>query len=124
MSSPVAPAAKLPFVVVPLSLGTFLMCTREYLVAGLLPQLASGLRVGVAQTGLLITAFAAGLAVSAFNVGIALGSWVAGYVVDSSLGERGPALVGTVMAAVGLDWPKAMTAMAVATQVFAPDQDR
>jgi DHA1 family inner membrane transport protein len=61
VSSPVAPAARLPFVVVLLTLGTFLMCTSEYLVAGLLPQLASGLRVGVAQAGLLITAFAAGM---------------------------------------------------------------
>jgi DHA1 family inner membrane transport protein len=61
VSSPVAPAARLPFVVVLLTLGTFLMCTSEYLVAGLLPQLSSGLRVSVAQAGLLITAFAAGM---------------------------------------------------------------
>jgi hypothetical protein len=47
VSSPVAPAVRLPFVVVLLTLGTFLMCTSEYLVAGLLPQLSSGLRARV-----------------------------------------------------------------------------
>jgi hypothetical protein len=61
VSSPVAPGARLPFVVVLLTIGTFLMCTSEYLVAGLLPQLSAGLRVSVAQAGLLITAFAAGM---------------------------------------------------------------
>jgi DHA1 family inner membrane transport protein len=49
--------------VVLLTLGTFLMCTSEYLVAGLLPQMASGLRVSVEQAGLLITAFAVGMIV-------------------------------------------------------------
>lgn len=35
-----AGSARLPFVVFLLALGTFLMCTTEYLIAGLLPQMA------------------------------------------------------------------------------------
>jgi DHA1 family inner membrane transport protein len=63
------------------------------------PPAATGLAVGFAGSA---PALAAGLAVSAFNAGIALGSWIAGYALDSALGAAGPALVGAVMAAVGL----------------------
>ena len=42
------------------------------------------------------------LSVSAFNVGTAVGSWVAGLALDSSLGAAGPAVVGTVIAALTL----------------------
>ncbi|CAN7336187.1 MFS transporter [Arthrobacter sp. LjRoot78] len=52
---------RLPFVVPLLALGTFLMITTEYLVAGLLQELAEDLQVGLAQVGLLITAFAIGM---------------------------------------------------------------
>ncbi|MCP2266391.1 MFS transporter [Promicromonospora thailandica] len=55
--------ARLPFVVWLLTLGTFLMGTSEYIVAGILPQLSADLGVGIAQGGLLITVFAAGLIV-------------------------------------------------------------
>jgi predicted MFS family arabinose efflux permease len=34
---------KLPFVVPLLALGTFLMCTTEYVIAGLLPEMSSAL---------------------------------------------------------------------------------
>ncbi|MFJ7151527.1 MFS transporter [Streptomyces sp. NPDC100445] len=52
---------KLPFVVRVLAAGTFLMGTTEFVVAGLLPEIASGLGVGVSHAGLLITAFAIGM---------------------------------------------------------------
>jgi predicted MFS family arabinose efflux permease len=45
---------------------------------------------------------AAALSTSSFNFGIAVGSWVAGLALTSSLGEIGPALVGTVIAALTL----------------------
>lgn len=42
------------------------------------------------------------LTVSAFNFGTAIGTWVAGMALDSSLGATGPAVVGTVVAALTL----------------------
>jgi DHA1 family inner membrane transport protein len=42
------------------------------------------------------------LSVSAFNVGTAAGSWVAGLALESSLGAVGPAVIGTVVAALTL----------------------
>jgi predicted MFS family arabinose efflux permease len=44
----------------------------------------------------------AALSTSAFNTGIAAGSWLAGIALDSSLGPTGPALVGTIIAAMTL----------------------
>ncbi|MEU5667740.1 MFS transporter [Streptomyces longwoodensis] len=54
---------KLPFVVWVLAAGTFLMGTTEFVIAGLLPQIAGDLGVGVSHAGLLITAFAIGMIV-------------------------------------------------------------
>ncbi len=48
-----------------LALGTFLMGTTEFVVAGLLPEIAGDLQVSVARTGLLITVFAVGMIVGA-----------------------------------------------------------
>ncbi|WP_246081075.1 MFS transporter [Modestobacter altitudinis] len=58
-------SARLPFVVYVLAVGTFLMLTTEFVVAGLLPEIAGDLQVSVAQAGLLITVFAAGMIVGA-----------------------------------------------------------
>ncbi|MFF1688397.1 MULTISPECIES: MFS transporter [unclassified Streptomyces] len=57
--------ARLPLVVYVLALGTFLMGTTEFVVAGLLPEIAGDLQVSVARTGLLITVFAVGMIVGA-----------------------------------------------------------
>ncbi|MEU6419171.1 MFS transporter [Streptomyces spiralis] len=54
---------KLPFVVWVLAAGTFLMGTTEFVIAGLLPDMASDLGVSVSHAGLLITAFAVGMIV-------------------------------------------------------------
>ncbi|WP_330285566.1 MFS transporter [Streptomyces sp. NBC_00576] len=62
---------KLPFVVLVLSAGTFLMGTTEFVVAGLLPEIADDLNVSVSHAGLLITAFAAGMIVGAPAMAIA-----------------------------------------------------
>ncbi|WRL65455.1 MFS transporter [Blastococcus brunescens] len=56
---------RLPFVVYVLAVGTFLMLTTEFVVAGLLPEIAGDLQVSVAQAGLLITVFAVGMVVGA-----------------------------------------------------------
>jgi DHA1 family inner membrane transport protein len=61
-AAPAAPV-RLPFVVHVLAAGTFLMLTTEFVVAGLLPEIAADLRVTVAEAGLLITVFAAGMIV-------------------------------------------------------------
>ena len=55
----------LPLAVYVLALGTFLMLTSEFVVAGILPQIAGDLGVGVAQAGSLITVFAVGMVVGA-----------------------------------------------------------
>ncbi|MGW2642433.1 MFS transporter [Streptomyces sp. NPDC001348] len=54
---------KLPFVVWVLAAGTFLMGTTEFVLAGLLPDIADDLNVSVSHAGLLITAFAIGMIV-------------------------------------------------------------
>jgi DHA1 family inner membrane transport protein len=62
---------RLPFVVPLLALGTFLMCTTEFMIAGLLAQMADGFGVRPSQIGLLITAFAMGMIVGAPVMAIA-----------------------------------------------------
>jgi predicted MFS family arabinose efflux permease len=64
-------SSRLPRVVFVLAAGTFLMGTTEFMVAGLLPEIAAGLDVSVAQAGLLITAFAVGMIVGAPLMAIA-----------------------------------------------------
>ncbi|MFG1663849.1 MFS transporter [Streptomyces sp. Y7] len=89
-----APRASPPLVVHVLALGTFLMGTTEFVVAGLLPEIAGNLQVSVAQTGLLITVFAIGMIVGAplmamltlrlpkrLTLMIALGLFAAGHVI-------------------------------------------
>jgi DHA1 family inner membrane transport protein len=56
-------AGKLPLVVWVLAAGTFLMGTTEFVIAGLLPEIAGDLGVSVSHAGLLITAFAIGMIV-------------------------------------------------------------
>ncbi|MHA7210464.1 MFS transporter [Arthrobacter sp. MDT1-65] len=62
---------KLPAVVPLLALGTFLMCTTEYIIAGLLPEISADFGVSLAQVGLLITVFALGMIVGAPVMAIA-----------------------------------------------------
>src|SRR4051794_39712026 len=60
-----APRSTLPPIVPVLALGAFLMCTTEFLIAGLLPQMAASFAVGPSRIGLLITAFAFGMILGA-----------------------------------------------------------
>jgi predicted MFS family arabinose efflux permease len=53
----------MPRVVHLLALGIFAMVTSEFVVAGLMPQMAAGLHVTIPEIGYLITAFAAAMAV-------------------------------------------------------------
>src|SRR4051795_3412354 len=65
------PRSTLPPVVPLLALGAFLMCTTEFMIAGLLPQMAQDFGVRPSQIGLLITAFAIGMIVGAPVMAIA-----------------------------------------------------
>lgn len=58
-------SSRLPFVIHALALGTFLMLTTEFVVAGILPDIAADVGAGVAQAGMLITVFAIGMIVGA-----------------------------------------------------------
>ena len=86
--------ARLPLVAYVLALGTFLMGTTEFVVAGLLPEIASDVHVTVARAGLLITVFAVGMIVDApltamltlrlpkrWTLLLALGIFAAGHVI-------------------------------------------
>ena len=58
-----AGTARLPLLIYVLAAGVFLMGTTEFIVAGILPELASGVGVSVADAGLAITVFAIGMIV-------------------------------------------------------------
>ena len=126
------PPPRLPFVVYVLAVGTFLMLTTEFVVAGLLPEIAGDLQVGVAQAGLLITVFAAGMIVGSPTMAlltrrmprrvtlmIALVVFAAGHVVVA-LGDSFPLLLVTRFAtawATGAFWS---VASVVATRAAGP----
>src|SRR6478752_4689488 len=63
--TPVRPntGTPLPPLVYVLAAGIFLMGTTEFMLAGLLPEVAADLDVDVTRAGLLITAFAIGMIV-------------------------------------------------------------
>lgn len=56
-------STRLPLVVFVLAAGTFLMGTTEFVVAGILPEIAADLGISVSQAGLMITVFAIGMIV-------------------------------------------------------------
>lgn len=46
-----APSSRLPLVVYVLALGTFLMLTTEFVVAGILPEISRDLQISLGQAG-------------------------------------------------------------------------
>ncbi|MFE2517786.1 MFS transporter [Streptomyces mirabilis] len=121
------PAARLPLVVYVLALGTFLMGTTEFVVAGLLPEIASDLQVSVAQTGLMITVFAIGMIVGAplmamltlrlpkrLTLMLALGVFAAGHVIVALSSNFTLALAARFLTAIatGAFWAAANVAAA------------
>jgi len=58
-----APRPHLPLVVWVVAAGTFLMATSEFLVAGVLPEVAHDFQVDVGSAGLAITVFAIGMVI-------------------------------------------------------------
>jgi predicted MFS family arabinose efflux permease len=123
---------RLPFVVYVLAAGTFLMLTTEFVVAGLLPEIAGDLQVSVARAGLLITAFAVGMIVGSPTMALltrwmparvtlmlALAVFAAGHLVVA-LGSSFPLLLGARFVtawATGAFWS---VASVVATRAAGP----
>lgn len=60
-----AAGSRLPLVVRVVAAGTFLMATSEFLVAGVLPEVADSFRIDVGCAGLAITVFAVGMIIGA-----------------------------------------------------------
>lgn len=54
---------RLPLVTYILAAGVFLMGTSEFVIAGILPEIAADLGISISQTGLMITVFAIGMIV-------------------------------------------------------------
>ncbi|KPI22005.1 major facilitator superfamily MFS_1 [Actinobacteria bacterium OK006] len=117
------PPTRLPLVVYVLALATFLMGTTEFVVAGLLPEIAADVQVSVAQAGLLITVFAVGMVVGAplmsmltlrlprrLTLILALAVFAVGHVIVA-LGSRSPSETGPPATARRCDpnagrWPR------------------
>src|SRR4051794_31168800 len=103
----------LPMVVPLLAVGAFLMCTTEFMIAGLLPQMADDFGVQPSRIGLLITAFAIGMIVGApvsaiatlrlpkrATLVLALALFAAGHVVAALSGSFAVLLAARVLTAV------------------------
>jgi DHA1 family inner membrane transport protein len=115
-----------------LAVGTFLMLTTEFVVAGLLPEIAGDLQVSVAQAGLLITVFAVGMIVGSPTMALltrgmprrvtlmlSLTVFAAGHIVVA-LGTSFPLLLGARFGtawATGAFWS---VASVVATRAAGP----
>jgi DHA1 family inner membrane transport protein len=128
-----APARqRLPLVVPLLALGTFLMITTEYIVAGLLQEFADDLQVSPAQVGLLITAFAIGMIVGSplmalatlrlprrATLMLALLVFAAGHILAALSNDFATVLIARVVTALasGAFWS---VASVVATQAAGP----
>lgn len=123
---------RLPTVVPLLAVGTFLMITTEFIVAGLIQEMASDLGVSVAQIGLLITAFAVGMIVGAPGMAIltlrlprrttlvgALAVFALGHMIAAVSDSYGVVLASRVLTALvtGAFWA---VASVVATRAAGP----
>lgn len=123
---------RLPLVVYVLALGTFLMLTTEFVVAGILPEVAGDLGVSLTQAGHLITVFALGMIIGAplmtmltmrlskrMTLVLALVVFLVGHVVVA-VGSSFPVLIGArfvTALATGAFWA---VAAVVATRVAGP----
>src|SRR3954467_162091 len=127
------PRSTLPPIVPVLALGAFLMCTTEFMIAGLLPQMAAGYGVRPSQIGLLITAFAFGMILGApvmalatlrlpkrATLVLALATFAAGHVIAALSGSFELLFAARVLTGVvtGAFWSAATV---VATRAAAPD---
>ncbi|MDA3648199.1 MFS transporter [Saccharopolyspora indica] len=75
MTTTAEPAARVPLRVAVLALGTFAVGTDAFVVAGVLPEIAADLDVGIAQAGQLVTVFAIAYAVLSPVLATLTGTW-------------------------------------------------
>src|SRR3954451_2517982 len=123
----------LPMVVPLLAVGAFLMCTTEFMIAGLLPQMADDFGVQPSRIGLLIMAFAVGMIVGApvmalaslrlpkrATLVLALATFGAGHVAAALSGSFELLFAARVLTGVvtGAFWSAATV---VATRAAGPD---
>src|SRR3954465_15674411 len=116
------PRSTLPPIVPVLAVGAFLMCTTEFMIAGLLPQTAAGYGVRPSQIGLLITAFAFGMILGApvmalatlrlpkrATLVLALATFAAGHIIAAPRGSSEPLSAARVLTGVvtGAFWSAA-----------------
>ena len=94
-----APPARRPVLL--LALGTFALGTDVYVISGVLPAVASGLRVGPAVAGLLVTLFAAVYALTAPLLAVAAGGLERRRVLIIALGVF---VAANVLAALAPDY--------------------
>ncbi|WP_411701334.1 MFS transporter [Conyzicola sp.] len=137
-TSDVAPEAavpqkpRLPLVVYILALGTFLMLTTEFVVAGILPEVADDLQIGLGQAGSLITVFAVGMIIGApvmailtmrmskrLTLVLALIVFILGHVIVALAGDLAMILVARFITAIATGAFWAVSAV-VATRVAGP----
>lgn len=127
---------RIPAVVYVLAAGTFLMGTSEFVVAGLLHEVAASFDVSVAQAGLTITVFAVGMVFGApvmaiatariparVTLSVALLVFAAGHVLSVSTNTFAVMLAGRIITAVatGAFWAVASVAAArIVGQAAAP----
>nr|WP_311243987.1 Cmx/CmrA family chloramphenicol efflux MFS transporter [Microbacterium sp. WCS2018Hpa-23] len=103
----------MPFVIVLLAVAVFAQGTSEFMLAGLLPAIASDLAVSIPQSGLLNSAFAVGMIVGAPIMAIVSRRWsprlalstfllvfIAMHVLGASTDDFGVLLVTRVVAAI------------------------
>jgi DHA1 family inner membrane transport protein len=115
-----------------LAAGAFVMCTAEFVIAGLLPDVAVDLGVGISTAGLLISGYAAAIVVGGpvFVVAgtrvprgrllvFAAAVFVAGNVLSAVAGSYGLLMAGRVVGALGQGAFLA-TASVVAADLVAP----
>jgi DHA1 family inner membrane transport protein len=115
-----------------LAAGAFVMCTAEFVIAGLLPDVAADLGVGISTAGLLISGYAVAIVVGGpvFVVAgtrvprgrllvFAAAVFVAGNVLSAVAGSYGLLMAGRVVGALGQGAFLA-TASVVAADLVAP----
>lgn len=117
MSAVTEPQTRVPRVVAVLALSIFVLGTSEFMITGLLPEMARDLAVTIPQTGYLISAFAIGMIVGApLMAVVTLGLPRRTTLVASLL----VFVVGHVLAALASDYAvvlvaRVVTALATAT---------
>ncbi|WP_241518551.1 MFS transporter [Streptomyces sp. CB03238] len=110
---------RLPFVLRVLATGTFLMGTTEFVIAGILPEMASDLGVSVSPAGLLITAFALGMIVGGPTMALATLRLPQRHTLIGALAVFGP---GHVVAALSTSFTVVLAARVVTQHTDATGQ--